>query len=515
MPAERVSMRRIREILRLKHECGASDRAIGRSLGIARSTVALTLDRVAAAGLAWPLSATLSDRVLEALLYAGAGSRQGMRRKAEPDWTHVHRELRRPGVTLMLLWEEYRAREPGGYGYSRWCDLYRSWEGRLSPTMRQAHPAGERLFVDYAGQTVEVVDGQTGEVRQAQVFVAAMGASSYTYAEATWTQTLPDWIGAHTRALAFFGGVPAQLVPDNPRVGVDRANWYEPGLNRTYLDLATHYGTAILPARVRRPRDKAKVEVAVLVVERWILARLRHRRFFSLAELNEAMALLVTDLNARPMRRLGVSRRDLFLELDHPTLKPLPAQAYEYAEWRLRRVSLDYHVDIDGHYYSVPYRLIRAQVEARLTTRTVEIFHKGERVAVHLRGTGRGRHTTVPEHMPSAHRRHAEWTIERIRRTAARIGPSTARLLSIILESRPHPEQGYRACLGILRLARQYGEPRLEAACDRGLDIGARSYGSIQSILKNGLDRQPRPPSRQGELVLPDHPNIRGPRYYH
>jgi transposase len=515
MPAERVSMRRIREILRLKHECGASDRAIGRSLGIARSTVALTLDRVAAAGLAWPLSATLSDRVLEALLYAGAGSRQGMRRKAEPDWTHVHRELRRPGVTLMLLWEEYRAREPGGYGYSRWCDLYRSWEGRLSPTMRQAHPAGERLFVDYAGQTVEVVDGRTGEVRQAQVFVAAMGASSYTYAEATWTQTLPDWIGSHTRALAFFGGVPAQLVPDNPRVGVDRANWYEPGLNRTYLDLATHYGTAILPARVRRPRDKAKVEVAVLVVERWILARLRHRRFFSLAELNEAMALLVTDLNSRPMRRLGVSRRDLFLELNHPALKPLPTQAYEYAEWRLRRVSLDYHVDIDGHYYSVPYRLIRDQVEARLTTRTVEIFHKGERVAVHLRGTGRGRHTTVPDHMPSAHRRHAEWTIERIQRTAARIGPSTARLLSIILESRPHPEQGYRVCLGILRLARQYGEPRLEAACDRGLDIGASSYGSIQSILKNGLDRQPRPPSQQGELVLPDHPNIRGPRYYH
>ena len=508
-------MRRVREILRLKHECGASDRAIGRSLGIARSTVALTLDRVAAAGLAWPLSATLGDRVLEAMLYAGAGSKQGMRRKAEPDWTLVHRELRRPGVTLMLLWEEYRAREPDGYGYSRWCDLYRAWEGRLSPTMRQAHPAGERLFVDYAGQTVEVVDGRTGEVRRAQVFVAAMGASSYTYAEATWTQALPDWIGSHTRALAFFGGVPAQLVPDNLRVGVDRANWYEPGLNRTYLDLATHYGTAILPTRVRRPRDKAKVEVAVLVVERWILARLRHRRFFSLAELNEAIALLVTDLNARPMRRLGVSRRDLFRELDHPALKPLPAQAYEYAEWRLRRVSLDYHVDIDGHYYSVPYRLIRDQVEARLTARTVEIFHKGERVAAHLRGTGRGRHTTVPEHMPSAHRRHAEWTIERIQRTAARIGPSTAKLVALILESRPHPEQGYRACLGILRLARQYGEPRLEAACDRGLDIGARSYGSIQSILKNGLDRQPRRPSRQNELVLPDHPNIRGPRYYH
>ena len=311
MPAERVSMRRVREILRLKHG-GASDRQIARSLSLARSTVALTLERAAAAGLRWPLPATLTDRVLEAMLYAGNGRRQGERRKAEPDWAHVHHELRRPGVTLMLLWEEYRQREPDGYRYSRWCELYRAWEGRLSPTMRQAHPAGERLFVDYAGQTVDVVDPGTGEVRPAQIFVAVMGASNYTYAEATATQSLPDWIGAHVRALAFMGGVPAQLVPDNPKVGVDRANWYEPGLNRTYLDLATHYGTAILPTRTRKPRDKAKVEVAVLVVERWILARLRNRRFFSLAELNRAIAELVADLNARPMRRLGVSRRDLF-----------------------------------------------------------------------------------------------------------------------------------------------------------------------------------------------------------
>ena len=278
---------------------------------------------------------------------------EGERRKTEPDWAHIHHELRRPGVTLMLLWEEYRQREPDGYGYSRWCELYRAWEGRLSPTMRQAHPAGERMFVDYAGQTVDVIDPGTvglqptgltrGEVRPAQIFVAVMGASNYTYAEATATQSLPDWIGAHVRALAFMGGVPAQLVPDNPKVGVDRANWYEPGLNRTYLDLATHYGTAILPARVRKPRDKAKIEVAVLVVERWILARLRNRRFFSLAELNRAIAALVADLNARPMRRLGVSRRDLFVELDRPALKPLPAEPYEYAEWRVRRVGLDYH----------------------------------------------------------------------------------------------------------------------------------------------------------------------------
>src|SRR3954447_21982389 len=308
---------------------------------------------------------------------------------------------------------------------------------------------------------------------------------------------------------------PEEPAPAKAGVGVDRANWYEPGLNRTYLDLATHYGTAILPTRTRKPRDKAKVEVAVLVVERWILARLRNRRFFSLAELNRAITELVADLNARPMRRLGVSRRELFVELDRPALKPLPAEPYQYAEWRVRRVGLDYHVDIDGPYYSVPHRLIREQLDARITERTIELFCRGERVAVHLRTGGRGRHTTIPEHMPSAHRRYAEWTVERIRADAAATGPNTAKLVALILESRPHPEQGYRASIGILRLARHYGADRLEAACERGLDIGARSYGSIQSILKHGLDR--RPPPRQpiqGEL-LPDHPNIRGPRYYH
>jgi transposase len=297
--------------------------------------------------------------------------------------------------------------------------------------------------------------------------------------------------------------------------GASGENHSAADINRTYLDLANHYGTAILPTRTRKPRDKAKVEVAVLIVERWILARLRNRRFFSLAELNRAIWELVADFNARPMRRLGVSRRDLFVELDQPALKELPAEPYQYAEWRARRVGLDYHVDIDGHYYSVPHRLIREQLDARITERTIELFCRGERVAVHLRGGLRGRHTTIPEHMPSAHRRYAEWTIERIRADAAAIGPSTAKLVALILESRPHPEQGYRASIGILRLARHYGADRLEAACDRGLDIGARSYGSIQSILKHGLDRRPpQPPARQGEL-LPDHPNIRGPRYYH
>ncbi len=515
MPAERVSMRCVREILRLKHVCGASDRAIARSTGVARSTASDYLARAAAAGLTWPLPGTLTDAALEALLFVGTGIAPGTRRKTEPDWPALHRELRRPGVTLMLLWQEHREREPDGYGYSRFCELYGRWESRLSPTMRQVHPAGERLFVDYAGQTVELVDPATGEIRQAQVFVAVLGASSYTYAEATWTQTLPDWIGAHVRALAFLGGVPRQIVPDNLKAGVTKANWYEPTLNQTYQDFAGHYGTAILPARPRKPRDKAKVEAGVLVVERWILARLRNQRFFSLAELNSAIGALLVDLNDRPMRRLGVSRRRLFEELDRPALGAMPSEPYVYAEWRLRRAGLDYHVDVDGHYYSVPYRLVKQQVEARITQRTIELFHKGERVACHVRGGARGRHTTVPEHMPSSHRRHAGWTIERIKRDAASLGPSTAMLADLILESRPHPEQGYRACIGILRLARQYGAERLEAACTRGLEIGARSYGSISSILQNGLDR--RPPSRTAEAPeLPlDHPNIRGRRYYH
>jgi transposase len=509
-------MRRVREILRLKFECGASDRAVAIAVGVARSTVQLCLARFAAVGLIWPLPPTLTNAALEALLFAPVGgSRPGKRHKTEPNGAAIHRELRRPGVTLLLLWEEYRAAHSSGYGYSRWCELYRSWEKLLSPTMRQAHPAGERLFVDYAGHTVEVVDGSTGELRSAQVFVAVLGASNYTYAEATWSQGLPDWIGAHVRALAFLGGVPRQIVPDNLRAGVLRANWHEPGLNPTYRDLAAHYHTAILPTRVRKPRDKAKVEAGVLVVERWILARLRNQRFFSLAELNAAIATLLADLNARPMRKLGVSRRELFEQLDRPALSPLPAEPFVYAEWRIRRVALDYHVDIEGHYYSVPHRLLRQQVEARLTARTVELFHKGERVAVHLRGGARGRHTTLAEHMPQAHRRHAAWTIQRIGREAAAIGPATAALATLILETRPHPEQGFRACLGILRLVRTYGRDRVEAACARGLEIGARSYGSVQSILRHGLDHQPPPAARQSDELPLLHPNIRGSGYYH
>jgi transposase len=514
MPMERMSMRHVRDCVRLKN-AGMTTREIARRVGVASSTVRLTLRRCEAAGIAWPLAADLTDAMLEQRLFANAGVKSGHRRHAEPDWARVHREMRRKHVTLSILWEEYIALHPGGYRYSRFCDLYREWEGRLPVTMRQTHVAGERLFVDYAGDGVPVViDRLTGEIRQAQVFVAVLGASSFTFAHASWTQALPDWIDAHVRALAAIGGVPHLLVPDNTKTAVIKACLYDPQVNRTYADLAAHYDTAILPARPRRPRDKAKVEQAVLVVERWLLGRLRHRLFYSLSDVNAAIGDLLMHLNEiRPIRRLGVTRRQLLEEIDRPALKSLPEEPYEFSEWRTCRVGIDYHAEIAAHYYSVPYRFARAEVEVRLTARTVEIFLKGERIAAHMRMSGNHKHTTIAEHMPSSHRRYAGWTIERIRADARLIGPATAALCELILEHRPHPEQGFRACLGIVRLARIYGTERLEAAADRAIDIGARTYGSVKSILDNNLDRRPAQ-NRATDGAPIRHANIRGPRYY-
>jgi transposase len=508
-------MRDVREIIRLKFSAGVATREIARRLGIAPSTVRETLKRLTSAGLSWPLPEGLSDTDLEAALYAFRGSKRGHRLHAEADWPAVHRELKRKHVTLQIVWDEYIAVHPGGYSYSRFCELYRNFEKRLSPTMRQTYAAGERLFVDYAGDGVPVIiDRLTGEVRMAQIFVAVLGASSFTFAHASWTQTLPDWIDAHVRALAVISGVPELIVPDNTKTAVVKACLYDPQVNRTYAEMAAHYGSAILPARPRKPRDKAKVEQAVLIVERWLLGRLRHRTFHSLAEVNAAIGELMTNLNeVRPIRRLGVTRRRLLEEVDRPALKGLPAEPYEYAEWKKCRVGIDYHVEVAFHYYSVPHRLMRAEVEARLTARTVEVFLKGERIAAHVRGGGNHKHTTLDEHMPSSHRRYAGWTIERIRADAQRIGPATAALCERILESRPHPEQGFRACLGIVRLSGHYGAQRLEAAAERALEIGAKTYGSVKSILDNSLDRRPATAQPADKTPIL-HPNIRGPRYY-
>lgn len=515
MPAERVSMRRVREILRYRFEQGLGHKAISVRVGAAPSTVRETLRRAAAAGLTWPLGEDLGDAALEAALYHPAGTKTGHRRSPEPDWAVVHREMKRKHVTLQIIWDEYIALHRDGYRYSRFCDLYRSWAAKLPVTMRQSHAAGDKLFVDYAGDKVAVlVDRLTGQLRDAHIFVAVLGASSLAYAEASWSETLPDWIAAHVRAVEAFGGAPALFVPDNAKVAVIRSCLYDPQVNRSYAGMAAHYDSAVLPTRPRRPRDKAKVEACVLIVERWLLGRLRHRIFHSLGELNAAIAEMLVDLNDhRVLRRVGQTRRQLFEALDRPALRPLPVEPYVFAEWRLRRAGLDYHVEIERHYYSVPYRFAREQVEARITARTIELFHKGERIAAHLRGSGNGRHTTITEHMPSSHRRFADWTIERIARDAAAIGACTALLCEKILTDRPHPEQGFRACLGIVRLVRGFGRERVEAACSRALDIGARTYGSVRSILDNGLDQTHAAAAAPDQPIA--HPNIRGSRYYH
>src|SRR3954453_3978741 len=492
MPAERVSMRQIQEVLRLRFASQLPQRAIAKSLGLSQGTVSGYLSRARAAGVSWSLAEDLDDAQLEALLFPPPPAIAADQRPI-PDWAWVHRELRRPKVTLALLLEDSRAGPPDGFCYSWFCDLCRGWAGRLQPTMRQTHIAGEKLFVDFAGRTGEVVDGLTGEIIPVQIFVAVLGASSFTYAEAVWSQKLPDWIAAHVRAFAYFDGAARQTVSDNLKAGITKACFHEPMVNRTYADMARHYGTAIVPARPYKPRDKAKVEVGVQVVGRWIPARLRHRRFFSLADLNAAIRALLEDLNDRPMRGWGTSRRALFEQLDRPALESLPPEPYEYAEWKGCRVNLDYHVEIAKHYYSVPHQLIRQEIEARITAATVEIFHRGKRVASHRRSARPHRPTTIAEHMPSSHRRYRDCTHQRIRREAAAAGDNTVLPADVILRSRPHPEQGFRSCIGILGLVKRYDAARVEAACARALVLGTRSYNSVPAILKNHRENAPPP----------------------
>jgi transposase len=513
MPGERLSMRKIRELLRLRWEQRLPQRVIGNSLRLSQGSVSEYLNRARRAGLTWPLPDELDDARLEALLFPPPPNVPSDQRPV-PDWAAVHRDLRRPNVTLALLWEEYRAATTDGFAYSWFCDLYREWSGRLKPTLRQVHIAGERLFVDFAGHTMEVIDAATGEIHRAEIFVAVLGASSFIYAQATASQTLPDWIGAHVNALTALGGVPRQIVSDNLKAGITKACFYEPTVNRTYADMAAHYRTAIIPARPYKPRDKAKVEVGVQVVQRWILARLRNRRFFSLAELNRAIHELVDHLNDRLMRGWGTTRRALFEQLDRPALQSLPPTPYEYADWKRCRVNIDYHIEVGKHFYSVPYRLLRQEVEARVTAKTVEIFHRGKLVATHLHSLRPYRPSTVADHMPSSHRRYRDWTHERIQRDAAAIGNNAAALVEIVLRSRPHPEQGFRSCIGILGLRKRYEVERLDAACGKALALGTRSYSSVAAILKN---KQENKNASQGKTDQPSllHHNIRGPGYYH
>lgn len=507
-------MRKIREILRLRFECKRSQQEIAKSLGVSSSTVCDCLRRSKAANLEWPLPTDLSDEQLELSLYPPA-QKITLEQRGVIDCAYIHKELKRKHVTLRLLWNEYKEQYPQGIRYSQFCDTYRQWCATLDVWMRQPHKAGERLFVDYAGQTMPVVtDPSTGEMGEAQIFVATLGASTFTYAEATWTQALPDWIQSHVNAFEFLEGCPEIVVPDNLKSGVMKSHLYEPDINPTYQDMATYYGVAIIPARAACPKDKAKVENGVQQVERQVLAKLRNRIFLSLHELNQAMRPLLDELNRRPFQKMAGSRLSLFLEVEKPALKPLPRTRYEYAEWKKVKAGFNYHVEIDKHFYSVPFTLVKKELYARYNPKTIEIFYQGQRVASHVRSYAAYGYTTDPLHMPKNHQYQAEWTPERITAWAKKIGASTAQFVQEAMATRAHPQQGFRSCLGILRLSKSYGEDRLEAACKRALHIGAYSYKSIESILKNNLDQQPLPSKAQEEGVPDAHENIRGKNYF-
>jgi len=511
MPARRLTMRKIREVLRLKLELGLDNRQIARSCSIPHSSVANYLRRIHAAGLTWPLPPEITDPALDVKLFPVVPVRRDI---PLPDFASMHSELlRHKHLTLELLWQEYKQSYPDGYQYSWFCDLYGRWSHKLDIVLRQEYRAGEKMFVDHAGPTVAVVDPDTGLVQEASIFVAVLGASNYTFAEAVWKRDLPSWIGSHTRTVEFFHGVAAVTVPDNWKTGVKDPCYYEPDLNPTYRDWAEHYGTVIIPARVRKPRDKAKVEGAVLIVERWILAALRKRTFFSLGELNEAIRELLIKLNQRKFRKLDTTRAKLFEEIDRPALKFLPATPFRFAEWKKARVHPDYHVEFKGHYYSVPYRHAHAEVELRVSEKTVEILLNGERIAIHARSYIQGKHSTLPAHRPKKHQ-DLEWTTSRITDRAAEVGTATATLVEQIMASRPHPELGYRSCMGVLRLGKRYSNERLEAACRRALAMNACSYRSIKSILENSLDRQALEPVESPAVHAEVHVNVRGAEYY-
>ncbi|MCH7940157.1 MAG: IS21 family transposase [Candidatus Marinimicrobia bacterium] len=504
-------MRHIRRIIGLHVTSGLSVRLISRALSVPPSTVADYIRRFRAGVLSPSDIRNLNDRQVYAALFPeqGKGHLPG---KPLPDFSLIHRELRRKHVTRLLLWEEYREQHPGGYGYTQFCELYRQWSQKISVSMRQVHRAGEKLFVDYSGLTMEIIDPVTGEISRAEILVACLGASGYTYAEASNSQKKENFLASHRRAFEFFGGVPEVIVPDNLKSAVTDANWYDPDLNESYKDMAEHYGAVILPARPARPKDKAKVELSVKLVQRWILARLRHRQFFSLAELNAAIRDLLHDLNRRVIKYLGKSRHELYLELDQPALKPLPRHPYIYRAFKECRVNIDYHIQLEKAFYSVPYQLTGRVVTVRYSETTVEVYHEHTRVAVHRRLYRRGSYSTHKEHMASAHRAYAEWTPSRIIGWGKSYGPQTGALMEKILQVKPHPEMGFRSCMGILRQAKNHDPGEIEAASLRMLELGLCRVKHFKAILTNKTGNA----VETATVLVPEshHENVRGQAYY-
>lgn len=513
MPTQRVTMRKLRETLRLRLHAGLSIRAISRSTKLSVGGVQKLLSRAATLGLTWPLPDDLDDTRLTELFYPGAAP-GGAARCEVPDWAAVHDELRRPHVTKRLVWEEYTERYPNrAYSYSQFCDRYRHWLGRQHRTMRQTHTAGEKCFVDYGGDTVPIIDATTGEAKSAQLFVAVLGASDYTFAEATWTQTLPDWLGSHTRAMTYFGGVPAAIVPDNLRSGVSRACRYDPDINPSYQQWAAQYQTAILPARPYKPRDKAKAEQGVLLVQRWILARLRHHRFFALEALNRHIATLLNDLNDRPFKRRPGSRRSAFEALDKPALKPLPPHPYEYVHIQPVTVHVDYHVQYRQHYYSVPHHLVGERLELHAANTLIKLYIRQRCIATHPRRDGYG-FTTCPAHMPERHRAQKQGSPQRLKRWAADIGPEVLTWVTGQLERRAHPEHAYRTCLGLLSLSKRYPD-RLNTACRLANQAGLVRLKQVKHLLTSNQDRLVDTADTESTTPLPqDHENVRGPHHF-
>jgi len=511
MKGRKKSMRTIREILRLHLEHGLSQRAIARACSVSPTTVGDHLERIRPTGLDWPAIVALDDSSLKTVLFPEGSADP---RRPLPDFDYLRKEMKRKGVTLQLLWEEYRAVHPDGYGRTQFFDLYRKNGKTIEPVMRFEHKAGEKLFVDFSGDTPSYVDRETGEVISVELFVAVIGASSRTYALAVASQQIPDWTRAHIDAFEYFGGVPEVIVPDQLKSGVKTSCRYDPEINPVYTELCAHYGVVVIPARPLEPRDKAKVESGVLTAQRRILAVLRNRTFFSLLEINDAIAVELEKLNNRPMQGIRKSRNELFAELDQPALKPLPAERFQLLEWKKAKVNIDYHVTVYGSYYSVPYTLIGKEVNIFLTITTVEILHNGKRVASHLRTHKKGVYSTVHEHRPHAHKEHLEWTPERMKHWGESIGIQTGVMIEAIIKSVVHAEHAYRRCLGLLRLAKKYGNERLELACERALKLRAIDYRSVKNILEKGLERAELPTEPE-ELQLPlEHTNIRGSGYY-
>ncbi len=527
MPTKRISMRKLRELLQLRLHAKLKMRPIKESLRLSLGAVQKVISKAEELGLTWEAIERLDDQQLADLFYP-VSDNQPSNQLQLPDWGEVHRELRRKGVTKHLLWEEYTQQYPNrSYSYPQYCFLYQEWAKKQKRSMRQVHKAGEKLFIDYAGQTMPIVCNATGEVKFAQIFVAVLGASNYTFAEATWSQKLIDWTGSHVRAFEFLGGIPEIIVPDNLKSGVTKACRYDPDTNLSYQQLGAHYGTAIIPTRPRKPKDKAKAEVGVqipqgtlsaygihLVIERWILARLRHHTFFSLAELNQCIKLLLEEVNNKPFKQLKGTRREWFELLDKPVLSPLPKHPYQYTEIKSVKVNIDYHIQYDKHLYSVPHHLVGEKIELHAKANLIELYFHNQRVTSHARKYHHGM-TTLPEHMPTRHEKHHQWTPARLMNWAKDLGDEVLIWVKTLLHLKPHEEQAYRVCLGLLNLTKIYPGARLNNACSIANKHHLYRLKQVKAILLSNQDKLLTQDNKQLPLLPQSHENIRGPKSFH